>query len=745
MNFCSKSARLLALTGIAAASVTVSLAQEPAKAATYTVTSTSCTGPGSLAQAIIDANLNPGLDTISITPDLQIGPIGATTCGAGPVNDDKDFYMFTITDDVVIQGNGARLLGAQRWIKFDGNPGLPGECPTTTQIPSLVQVIAETPGFAKIENAAEVTVEGMTFRNLSAFVRMADGTALHLESSTLSRILDWSFSCLRPAIVVAPSGAQADIVVKDSVVSEVFNDGDNFQNFWEGTAILGKGNLDITGSVFELGKGVVQWQGGTVDVVSSQFRNSSGWMHVQDSTANIVNSAFGGGTGYDANSRIRAQDSVVNITASSFSVGELDCNEPCFPWELSEPGLFVAAGSSTINFSQSAVGVLLSKTLNALVLFPNLSTNIFGADDNTWIQPVPGQSATELRSTTDQSNLLTDPPGLPTLVSPLPSYPQTVTPLLGTPGDPGKLIDVIADSQCGGANQLLSPIDNSCITEDALGNSRWDTGNNARNIGAVQLTLSPHLVVAGTGDGTVELSWSQPLDPSSGAITGYGVLYRVLGSSDPFTRIDIAGPDTLEAAVAGLTNGTTYEFEVVAVNAVGDGPPGNVVNATPSTTPQAPDLTATPGDGRVDLSWTTPPDGGAAIEGYIVQYRPVGATDWQTAPDSGTDTSTTIAGLTNGTPYEFRVAAVNANGVGAYGDIAQATPETTPTSTSTPTTTVPPTSTPATTEPANSTPTTTVPATLPETGSEAGSTAMIAALLVLVGAAMVVVRRRPTT
>jgi len=34
MNFWSKSARLLALTGVVAASVTISLAHEPAKAAT---------------------------------------------------------------------------------------------------------------------------------------------------------------------------------------------------------------------------------------------------------------------------------------------------------------------------------------------------------------------------------------------------------------------------------------------------------------------------------------------------------------------------------------------------------------------------------------------------------------------------------------------------------------------------------------------------------------------------------------
>ena len=39
---------------------------------TYTVTSTSCTGPGSITEAMALANANPGKDTITFTEDLQI-------------------------------------------------------------------------------------------------------------------------------------------------------------------------------------------------------------------------------------------------------------------------------------------------------------------------------------------------------------------------------------------------------------------------------------------------------------------------------------------------------------------------------------------------------------------------------------------------------------------------------------------------------------------------------------------------
>ena len=76
-----------------------------------------------------------------------------------------------------------------------------------------------------------------------------------------------------------------------------------------------------------------------------------------------------------------------------------------------------------------------------------------------------------------------------------------------------------------GANALRNPIDNSCITLDILGNPRVDS-NGTRNSGAVQLTLAPHLTVTGTGDETVDLSWTKPQSPSGSTITGYELRYR---------------------------------------------------------------------------------------------------------------------------------------------------------------------------------------------------------------------------
>ena len=79
-------------------------------------------------------------------------------------------------------------------------------------------------------------------------------------------------------------------------------------------------------------------------------------------------------------------------------------------------------------------------------------------------------------------------------------------------------------------------------------------------------------------------------------------------------------------------------------------------------------LTATAGNAQVALSWTAPADnGGSAITDYVVQFSSNGGSTWNTFADgTSTATSATVTGLTNGTAYVFRVAAVNAIGTGAY-------------------------------------------------------------------------------
>ena len=79
-------------------------------------------------------------------------------------------------------------------------------------------------------------------------------------------------------------------------------------------------------------------------------------------------------------------------------------------------------------------------------------------------------------------------------------------------------------------------------------------------------------------------------------------------------------------------------------------------------------LSATAGTNQsISLSWTSPDNGGSVITNYIVQYSSDSGSTWTTFSSStSTSTTKTVTGLTNGTSYIFRVAAVNSIGTGNY-------------------------------------------------------------------------------
>lgn len=86
------------------------------------------------------------------------------------------------------------------------------------------------------------------------------------------------------------------------------------------------------------------------------------------------------------------------------------------------------------------------------------------------------------------------------------------------------------------------------------------------------------------------------------------------------------------------------------------------------TTPDRPEgVTGVPGDGQVSLAWRSPAwNGNAPIGDYIVQVSSNDGATWTRFDDGVSDArSATVTGLTNGTNYVFRVAAVNRVGTGA--------------------------------------------------------------------------------
>ena len=76
------------------------------------------------------------------------------------------------------------------------------------------------------------------------------------------------------------------------------------------------------------------------------------------------------------------------------------------------------------------------------------------------------------------------------------------------------------------------------------------------------------------------LSWHAPPAVAGAPVTDYIVQYALSGSGT-FTTID-EGSTATTAAVTGLTNNVSYDFQVSAVNSGGQGPPSAIATASPS-------------------------------------------------------------------------------------------------------------------------------------------------------------------
>jgi predicted outer membrane repeat protein len=186
----------LAVVGVAAAAVVL---VSPARAATFAVTNTNDSGPGSLRQAVADANAAPGADTIT----FSIG--GTITLASGPLVGSGDLTIdgpgaasLTVSGShlsgILWVGSGGRL--AVRDVTLaDGSASSGGAILNVGGRVDIANVVfsgntASSYGGA-IENASgAVTVFDSTFSGNSAFaggaIENANGATLTVERSTFS-------------------------------------------------------------------------------------------------------------------------------------------------------------------------------------------------------------------------------------------------------------------------------------------------------------------------------------------------------------------------------------------------------------------------------------------------------------------------------------------------------------------------------------------------------------------------------
>lgn len=166
---------------------------------------------------------------------------------------------------------------------------------------------------------------------------------------------------------------------------------------------------------------------------------------------------------------------------------------------------------------------------------------------------------------------------------------------------------------------------------------------------------NPILISAIGNNQTITVIFTQDSDGGS-AITNYE--YSVNGGST-FTEFSPV-QSTSPIIISGLTNGTTYQIQLKAVNSVGKSDVSNQLSATPATIPSVPtSLSATAGDSQITVSFTQASNGGSIITNY--EYSLNGGAF---IPFSPVDTTSpvTINNLTNGISYDIQLQAINAKG-----------------------------------------------------------------------------------
>lgn len=175
--------------------------------------------------------------------------------------------------------------------------------------------------------------------------------------------------------------------------------------------------------------------------------------------------------------------------------------------------------------------------------------------------------------------------------------------------------------------------------------------------GTAVLSAPTDLVATSSKNARVPISFRH-CTPASVPITDYE--YSI-GSSGIWLS---TGQREAPVTVAGLTNGTTYDFLLRARYGVtGTGPASASVTATPNAErPDAPWwLGATPDDRGAVIEFTGRPDNGSALTNY--EYEIDGSGTWIPLNPADTNSPVSITGLTNGVTYTLRLRAKNAIGV----------------------------------------------------------------------------------
>ncbi len=183
---------------------------------------------------------------------------------------------------------------------------------------------------------------------------------------------------------------------------------------------------------------------------------------------------------------------------------------------------------------------------------------------------------------------------------------------------------------------------------NAKGEGEWSAPSAPEH--PLRAPSTPGAPVGQRGDRTILVSWTPP-DNGGDSIIEYEVQIQSTGATNLTTATSLQW--------SNLPNGEPQSFTVRARNRGGWSPRSAAsVPVIPCRYPdQVPNVQAVRGDQLATVSWTAPNPQGCAITGYTITNS-----QGTTMTVGGNVTSTTFAGLANGTPYTFTVVATNEEG-----------------------------------------------------------------------------------
>ena len=167
------------------------------------------------------------------------------------------------------------------------------------------------------------------------------------------------------------------------------------------------------------------------------------------------------------------------------------------------------------------------------------------------------------------------------------------------------------------------------------------------------------------GDRSAKVAWSAPTNDGGSALTGFVVERRSLSGStwSAWSTAATTAASTRSVTLTGLADGTTYEVRVRARNGFGTSAPSGAARVSlPGKPGKVTGLKAVAKRAKVVLTWRPATANGLAVSGYRLTYKLKG-TSWKSLTNR-TGTKFVWRKAKAGKVYYFRVAAVNAKGVG---------------------------------------------------------------------------------